>query len=105
MSRIFNINFRISDNILLYISTLIMVKINSKRKYKNSKKHWHRKIWRYIRIYRIMLDNYTCQKCKNTFPTKFLRVHHRSYARLNTPYEILDCVTVCDRCHSKIHNQ
>lgn len=83
--------------------------IKTKRRYTQElstsvpKHHWDRAIWPTIRQYRLHLDNYTCQKCGKKKKPFFLRCHHRSYDRVDTEYEILDCITVCDKCHEEIH--
>lgn len=83
--------------------------IKTKRRYTQElstsvpKNHWDRAIWPTIRQYRLHLDNYTCQKCGKKKKPFFLRCHHRNYDRVDTEYEILDCITVCDKCHEEIH--
>lgn len=83
--------------------------IKTKRRYTQElstsvpKNHWDRAIWPTIRQYRLHLDNYTCQKCGKKKKPFFLRCHHRCYDRVDTEYEILDCITVCDKCHEEIH--
>ena len=83
--------------------------IKTKRRYAQElstsvpKHHWDRAIWPTIRQYRLHLDNYTCQKCGKKKKPFFLRCHHKNYDRVDTEYEILDCITVCDKCHEEIH--
>jgi hypothetical protein len=43
--------------------------------------------------------HYTCRDCGG----KAIQVHHTSYANLQTPKEILDCIPLCVFCHQARH--
>lgn len=46
-------------------------------------------------------DNYTCQMCSST---NNLNIHHVTYERLGNE-NLSDLVTLCNNCHSKLHNK
>jgi len=46
-------------------------------------------------------DSHRCQFC---YSTKRLNVHHRSYKRCRTRWEVDDCITLCRTCHGYLHD-
>lgn len=60
----------------------------------------HSEEWQKKRMAVFKRDDYRCQRCGTA---KNLRVHHLSYARLGKDDEILDLITLCDKCHSSVH--
>ena len=62
----------------------------------------HSEEWRQKRNQVLKRDGFRCQMCGTA---KNLRVHHISYEHLNQDEELDDLITLCDNCHTKIHEQ
>lgn len=60
-------------------------------------------IWKAKRQERLELDGYACKKCKSAGDGKPLHVHHRTYDRFGGRELITDLVTLCEKCHAKVH--
>lgn len=56
--------------------------------------------WQKIRSQVMSRDNYKCISCNQ----KAVEVHHLNYNYLYTDDEIHFCVSLCRRCHDKVHN-
>ena len=62
--------------------------------------------WKWIRKWRLFLDDYQCRTCHGT--TR-LQIHHASYVWFNKWgtfgrfMELLSTITLCDKCHGAIH--
>ena len=59
------------------------------------------KEWYAKRGERLFIDNYRCAMCGTTH---HLHVHHKTYINLKNENVQDDLITVCNRCHEKIHN-
>jgi ribosomal protein S27AE len=57
--------------------------------------------WYAKKIQRLVLDNYTCQRCGSK---EFLEVHHKTYENLGKE-QMEDLATVCRTCHQAIHDK
>jgi len=55
--------------------------------------------WRKKRLARLWSDNFKCQRCKRSRATQ---VHHKTYARIYNELQT-DLMSVCAKCHRKIH--
>lgn len=60
----------------------------------------HSEKWREKRRLALKRDGYRCQMCGTGIN---LNVHHISYANLGTDAEMDDIVTLCEKCHEKVH--
>jgi len=66
--------------------------------------------WKHLRNIRLLRDNFECQQMtgrwgKSQCKSKDrLEVHHLTYERM-THERIDDLITVCHKCHSKIHGR
>lgn len=58
--------------------------------------------WKEKRDIRLALDGYTCRLCGSG---KNLHVHHISYKNLGTPEEVDDLITLCEKCHARVHER
>lgn len=61
--------------------------------------------WLVIRGLRVWWDGWSCVICGARYP---LQVHHTTYANRGKGWgigEFLDCVTLCDECHDRIHRE
>lgn len=58
--------------------------------------------WKAKRRQRLALDKYTCRLCGSG---KNLHVHHISYKNLGKPEELDDLITLCDKCHARVHER
>lgn len=69
--------------------------------------------WKWIRAWRLWLDDYQCRTCHRSSadilaPVK-LEIHHASYRWFNRWYfigiafELMDTITLCKVCHGAIH--
>lgn len=62
--------------------------------------------WRWIRRWRLFLDDDRCRTCH---ATKRLQIHHASYNWFNRWWcvgmmlELMDTITLCDKCHGGVH--
>lgn len=56
--------------------------------------------WKTIRNERLRVDNYTCVVCKSKSK---LQVHHITYKSLYGEDVLNDLMTVCNKCHERIH--
>lgn len=57
--------------------------------------------WANKRFERLKKDNFQCQMCGSA---KNLNVHHVTYERLGNE-DMNDLVTLCNKCHSKVHSK
>lgn len=61
--------------------------------------------WFAIRAMRKAIDNHRCARCGSR---KRLQVHHKSYRNKGKGTgvaELMDCVTLCRRCHRRAHGR
>ena len=58
--------------------------------------------WQKRRLQALKRDGFRCQMCGSGIN---LRVHHISYDHLSQDEEIDDLITLCDNCHSQVHEQ
>lgn len=56
--------------------------------------------WREVREARLIIDGYQCCECGSA---KNLHVHHVSYDNLGNEDIEHDLITLCNRCHDKLH--
>lgn len=62
--------------------------------------------WRWIRRWRLWMDDYRCRACHGT---RNLQIHHASYVWFNRwgvagrLMELLDTITLCNKCHGGVH--
>ena len=57
--------------------------------------------WREIRKKILERDGYKCKFCGST---ENLRVHHKSYESIyEEEFALNDLITLCDKCHSELH--
>lgn len=56
--------------------------------------------WKVKRELALHLSSGRCMICNSAGP---LEIHHRSYARVGTPQEVLDLVALCALCHGIFH--
>jgi 5-methylcytosine-specific restriction endonuclease McrA len=58
--------------------------------------------WRWLRWLRRRIDGNRCRLCG---ASARLEVHHARYDNLGGVWwrELADCITLCDKCHGKIH--
>ena len=65
--------------------------------------------WRIVRWLRKVIDLGACQDClrRGRITRRRLQVHHESYANRGGSLEgeLLDVVTLCDKCHAKRHGR
>ena len=62
--------------------------------------------WNLKRLRILTRDHYTCQRCGvHDGPEVRLHVHHKHYICDHDPWEYRDSelVTLCDKCHSRLH--
>lgn len=62
--------------------------------------------WKQKRDRILMRDHFRCQKCGAEEDTSELHVHHKFYIEGHDPWEYndSDLVTLCERCHSDLHD-
>jgi excisionase family DNA binding protein len=60
---------------------------------------YHRDDWDLVRRAVIVRDNYTCQECGGR---EMITVHHKDGTSRNEPENL---ITLCQKCHAKIHQQ
>ena len=60
--------------------------------------------WRRKRLQRLKLDNYRCNKCGCKDITQ-LHVHHKTYKNLGNENVEKDLITLCQKCHTKLHQR
>lgn len=65
-----------------------------------------KKEWKIKRDGILMRDHFKCQNCGAEEETSELHVHHKFYIEGLDPWEYndSDLVTLCERCHSDLHN-
>ena len=56
--------------------------------------------WRRVRRLALKRDGYVCQQCGTG---KNLEVHHINYEHLGQEGELEDVITLCRKCHAKVH--
>ena len=65
--------------------------------------------WHFVRWLRKVLDLGVCQDCLRVGRIRRdgLQVHHESYRNRggSIPGEVMDTVTLCDKCHAKRHGK
>lgn len=71
----------------------------NKKLYKNYKKFLKSFEWHYIRNKVLKRDNYVCVYCGS----KAIQVHHKKYGVWGSE-KIKDLISLCGKCHKKIHN-
>jgi len=71
-------------------------------KFKNYKSYLASKEWQEAKKYHYLFK--FNQKCCCCGATDNLEVHHTSYDRLGTLFEFRDLMTLCRRCHKKVHD-
>lgn len=61
--------------------------------------------WQHVRDEVIRRDNYKCVECGEEYSTKGSVVHHKDYDNWGSGdiYEIMDCILLCKKCHTKAH--
>ncbi len=64
--------------------------------------YMHSEEWRQKRLEVLKRDKFRCQMCGTA---KNLRVHHINYEHLGTDAELDDLITLCDACHTKVHEK
>lgn len=57
--------------------------------------------WRFRRLQRLELDNYTCCMCGLPLPN--LNIHHFTYHNIYHENIETDLVSLCPECHKKVH--
>ena len=88
-------------------------KKTSKKKSKPTKESSYSKLlqdprWQKRRLEIYTRDNWTCQMCGNgLYDGVPLNVHHHVYHIGYLPWEYKDneLITLCEKCHSKLHNK
>jgi hypothetical protein len=89
--------------IILVIVLLKSLRFETERK---SRRDYYREYlrsdaWKRKRYVVLKRDNWRCVYCGN----RATQVHHKRYAKYNIGKEPIDwLVSVCDKCHNKIHN-
>ena len=58
--------------------------------------------WQRVRREALKRDGYVCQQCGTG---KNLEVHHINYEHLGQDGELNDVITLCRKCHVKVHEQ
>ena len=58
--------------------------------------------WLELRLKALSRDGNVCQMCGTGIN---LRVHHVNYEHVGTEQELEDVVTLCEECHSKVHEK
>lgn len=58
--------------------------------------------WKRLRDKRLKRDDYQCVRCGSATN---LQVHHINYIHKGEPEEIDDTITLCWKCHQKIHER
>lgn len=64
-------------------------------------------IWNYFRLMVFNRDRYVCTKCGVSEYHSTLQVHHIKRVRTNPHllFDIDNCVTLCRKCHKKLHDE
>jgi hypothetical protein len=81
---------------------IISVNINfNKQTYKSYKEYLQSCEWKEKREIVLIRDKYLCQSC---MLAKATIVHHKNYDNIfNEP--LFDLISVCDKCHKRIHSK
>lgn len=59
--------------------------------------------WQEIRAQRLKIDGGKCALCMKGPPERNVHVHHLSYENIWNEDVYSDLITVCDKCHKKLH--
>lgn len=66
---------------------------------RNYRKYLKSERWKELKDKALERDHFLCIKCNR----KAQVVHHKDYERLGSPDEIHTLVSLCHKCHKKIH--
>ena len=64
------------------------------------KEYLKSKKWKILRSKRLRKDKYKCKKCGK----KATQVHHLTYCRIYNEY-LSDLISLCTKCHKRLHNK
>lgn len=72
-----------------------------KKEYPNYQAYLNSDAWKEIRNKRVKMDGYKCQVCGSS---SNLEVHHLTYEH-KYHENMDDLITLCDKCHRKVHGK
>lgn len=88
--------------IYFFIEALLPNKKHYNNRRENYNKYIHSSAWRRKRERVLKRDHYKCRKCGKR--NCRLEVHHLTYKNFGDE-PLNDLITVCSRCHHKIHSK